>query len=71
MYMGFCFAVDIWDDKVRKVIVEYPIVYADNFSEAVKYIEDYYGEDLCGFHVDCIAPGDLFKINEEIYNKYK
>ena len=64
----YLFKVDYYDsidDKTRKL---FHAVRDEKFVDAVEQVEDYYGNELCGFTVDCLED-DLIQISEETYNK--
>ena len=67
MYV-FLFEVEYYDSFKDKTITAYHAVRAEKFVDAVEQVEDYYGNELCGFTVDCLED-DLIQISEETYNK--
>lgn len=44
-----------WQERTQAAIV-----YAENFTNAVNQIENYYGDELVSLKVECGAEGDIF-----------
>ena len=65
---AFLFDVEFYDHIDDKTVTAYHAVRAEKFTNAVEQVEDYYGNDLCGFTVTCLED-DLIRISEETYNK--
>lgn len=56
MSWNYFFKVVWWNDYTGEhgsEITEYRAIQAGSFSEAVKEVEDFYGEDLISFEVGC------------------
>ena len=54
MSLNYLFKVVWWNNSVSEYgaeVTEYRAVQAETFSEAVKILEGYYGEDLISFEV--------------------
>lgn len=49
---------------------EFGIVFADSYSSASKYLEEYYADDLMGLELYMLDCGPLI-INEDLFNKFK
>lgn len=48
--------------------IEYRVIQAETFSEAVGVLEDFYGKDLISFEVGC-AEYELILLTEENFKK--
>ena len=67
MYI-YLFKVEFYDTISNETITAYNVIRDETFVNAVEQLEHYYGDDLCGFTVNCLDD-DLIKISEETYNK--
>ena len=67
MYV-FLFEVEYYDSFKDKTITAYHAIRDEKFVNAVEQLENYYGNELCGFTVTCLDD-DLIQISEETYNK--
>lgn len=67
MYV-YLFKVEYYDSINNKTQKLFHAVRAEKFVDAVEQVENYYGNELCGFTVDCLED-DLIQISEETYNK--
>ena len=67
MYV-FLFEVEYYNIIEDKSLTAYHAIRDGKFVDAVEQLENYYGEELCGFTVTCLED-DLIQISEETYNK--
>ena len=54
----FEYRVRCWTDG--KPYLEEGVTYAENFTEAVQHIEDYYGEDFDRFTISALEPYSVY-----------
>lgn len=58
MYGYFEFKAEIYIDD--NSYIEKGVTYADTYTDAASYIEDYYGEDLASLSIHAIEPYDVY-----------
>lgn len=59
-------------DLNHKTIKEYLTGFAQNFTEASRLVEDYYGEDLVSInHLEFVGDSNILPITEVIYEKMR
>lgn len=64
---AFTYCIDFWDDCEEKVRTEFGIAQGNSFSEVVKNLEDYYGEQNIESirELSCFEVGGTYVIPEE------
>lgn len=71
MSWNYFFKVVWWNDCAGEhgaEVIEYRVIQAETFSEAVEVLEGYYGEDLISFEVGC-AEYEPILLTEENFKK--
>lgn len=66
----FLFKAKFWNTLQDIEDINYGIVYADTFKEAMEIVEDSYGDDLGSVQLECYDCG-LVTFTEDIYNKIR
>ena len=64
---AFTYCIDFWDDCDGKMRTEFGIAQGSNFSEIVKNLEEYYGEQNIESirELNCFEVGGTYIIPEE------
>ena len=64
---AFTYCIDFWDDCEEKGRTEFGIAQGNSFSEVVKNLEDYYGEQNIESirELSCFEVGGTYVIPEE------
>ena len=65
---NYAFKCQIYDESTNGTKTVYHVIQTYTFVEAVKEIEDWYDNKLCGFTVDCLD-ALLVELTEESYKK--
>lgn len=58
-----------WDEDTKKIETEHGITFANSFTEASKYIENYYGNELNSIHIQLLEENNILKITENEYQR--
>lgn len=66
----FLFKAKFWDIFKDAESIDYGIVYADTFKEAMEIVEDSYGDDLGSVQLECYDCG-IVTFTEDVYNKIR
>ena len=64
---AFTYCIDFWDDYEEKGRIEFGIAQGNSFSEVVKNLEEYYGEQNIESirELNCFDVGGTYVIPEE------
>ena len=64
---AFTYCIDVWDDCDRNIHTEFGIAQGSSFSEVVKNLEEYYGEQNIESirELSCFDVGGTYVIPEE------
>lgn len=68
MRYTFYFKTYYYNHLEEDITVQYHVLIAEDFTAAVKQLEDYYGDDLVSFNV-FYEDTDILTISEEEYNR--
>ena len=66
----FLFKVKFWNSLQEMEDINYGVIYANTFREAMEIVEDSYGDDLSDVQLKCYDCG-LLTFTEDIYNKIR